>query len=189
LRSYGGVFTDFVRINEKELSKRLDTDVEKVVRSLQVLNKNNLLTYIPQNNKPYIVFTSERIDSKDIFISKENYEVRKENALKRIEAIKFFVTSKSKCRSQILLEYFGEEESKRCGKCDVCLNRNKIELSEFEFDFIVNQIKPLIKEDDLTIEDIVTSIDADEDKIIKVIQWLIENNKIKETEELRYKWT
>jgi len=87
------------------------------------------------------------------------------------------------------LEYFGEEESKRCGKCDVCLNRNKIELSEFEFDFIVNQIKPLIKEDDLTIEDIVTSIDADEDKIIKVIQWLIENNKIKETEELRYKWT
>jgi len=31
-------------------------------------------------------------------------------------------------------------------------------------------------------------IDADEDKIIKVIQWLIENNKINETEEMKYKW-
>lgn len=188
LRSYGGVFTDFVRINEKELSNRLDTDVDKVVRSLQVLNKNNVITYIPQNTKPYIVYTSERIDSKDIFISKENYEIRKENALKRIEAIKFFVNSKSKCRSQILLEYFGENESKRCGKCDICLNRNKIELSEFEFDFIVNQIKPLIKDNNLTVEEIVTIIDADEDKIIKVIQWLIENNKINETEEMKYKW-
>ncbi len=57
-----------------------------------------------------------------------------------------------------------------------------------EFDFIVNQIKPIIKDNNLTVEEIVTLIDADEDKIIKVIQWLIENNKIKETEEMKYKW-
>ena len=188
LRSYGGIFTDFIKINEAELGKRLNSDVDKITQLLKLLHKNNIITYIPKNIKPYIIFTTERINTIDIFISKENYELRKENALKRIEEVKFYASSKSRCRSQLLLEYFGEKDSKRCGTCDVCLNRNKIELSEFEFDNILNQIKPLLKIKELYIEEIVSQIDADEDKVIKVIQWLIENDKIKASEDLKYRW-
>ncbi len=188
LRSYGGIFTDFVKINEKELSKRLNTDEDKIIKILNILHKNNIVTFIPQNIKPFIIFTKERINSDDIFISKENYEIRKENALKRIEAIKFYVTSKSKCRSQLLLEYFGEKGSKRCGSCDVCLNRNKMELSEFEFDMILDQVKPLLLNDEMTLEQLVSFIETDEDKILKVMQWLLENDKIINTGEMKFRW-
>ena len=31
-----------------------------------------------------------------------------------------YVEEDSECRSQFLLRYFGQEESKPCGKCDLC---------------------------------------------------------------------
>ena len=40
----------------------------------------------------------------------------------------------------ILLDYFGEE-SDRCGICDVCRERNELDLSKYEFDLILEEIK------------------------------------------------
>ena len=45
-----------------------------------------------------------------------------------------YATSLSPCRSKQLVAYFGEKDAVRCGRCDVCLNRNRTQLSEWEFD-------------------------------------------------------
>ena len=53
------------------------------------------------------------------------YEVRRERLAERIEAMIAYASASDTCRSQLLLRYFGEEESAPCGMCDVCLSHRK----------------------------------------------------------------
>ena len=100
-----------------------------------------------------------------------------------------YVESSNKCRSQLLLSYFDEVDVKRCGKCDVCIERNKVELSEFEFSHIVDFIKPSLIFNPLSLSEIIDiNPKIPENKIIKVIQWLEDNNKIFKTTENKYRW-
>lgn len=188
LRSYGGVFTDFVKISEKEIAKRINSDEEKVVKTLEYLANMQIINYFIAKKKPYISFPIQRISSKEIFLSKENYEFRKDNAKKKINAVIDYVTSSNKCHQQFLLFYFGECNNKRCGKCDFCLLRNKMEMNEVEFNFILNQIKPMLKIKHQTVEELVQKTDADEDRVMKVVQWLLDNDKIEKVDYMKFFW-
>jgi len=105
------------------------------------LHKTGILKYIPIRTKPQIVYSTERLNIKYIQFSKENYHDLKIAAEKRLQSLFDFISNSMQCRSIQLLAYFGETKSKRCGICDVCLEKNKVELNELEF----NNIKELIK--------------------------------------------
>ncbi|NTW31712.1 MAG: RecQ family ATP-dependent DNA helicase [Bacteroidetes bacterium] len=189
LRSYGGVFNDFVKVNETEIASRSGTTKEKTIEILSQLNKLGILTYVPQKDTPQIIYCGERIDSKDLNISKGNYHERKIIAQKKLDSVINFATSITKCRSQLLLMYFEENEAKRCGQCDVCIERNKIDLSEIELDTVINYVKPLLLNESYTLEETVGFIKGvSENKIIKAIQWLIDNEKIRVDEEQKLSW-
>ncbi len=188
LRTYTGLFSQYVKINEKELSNRAGIPLEKILTYLKSLHKLGVIIYVPQKNKPQIFFTEERLDKGDIYISKENYLHRKKAAVKRLDAVKAYVTSKNKCRSQYLLEYFGEKNNKRCGHCDFCIERNKVSLSEFEFDLFVEKIKPLLKDRHMLIEDLIDAAAMDDEKILRVVEWLLDNDKIKYDVHKRLFW-
>ncbi|MEZ5147341.1 MAG: ATP-dependent DNA helicase RecQ [Bacteroidales bacterium] len=189
LRSYSGLFTEFTKINEDESAKRLEIPVEEVVKTLKYLMKLEVLIYKQQTGNPQITFLTERLDGKDISISNENYKDRKANARKRLDAVLNYVSSSTRCRSSLLLEYFGEIQSHRCGKCDVCVERNKIEMSELEFNNVLNQVKPLILNEPLSIKEISEQIrGASENQVIKVIQWLLDNNKIEYDAARKLSW-
>ncbi len=189
LRSYSGVFSDFVKISETEIANRSGMKSENVFKFLKKLHQLNILTYIPRKNKPQLLYTRERIDKKDLLISKENYKDRKNAAKKRLQAVIDYVSSINKCRSQLLLAYFGETGSKRCGKCDVCLKRNKIEINELEFNIILEKIKPILKDKPVSVTEIVDTVKGvNEDKVIKVIQWLKDNDKLDVVEESKLYW-
>jgi ATP-dependent DNA helicase RecQ len=179
LRSYAGLFENFTKINEFEIAKRLKTTKDKVADGLHYLAKLEVISYVEQTNLPQLTFLTPRLESKSLYISKQHYHDRKEIAVKKMESVIYYAFSTHKCRSQILLSYFGEKESYRCGICDVCLERNKLELSDIEFSSVSDQVKKRLKEQPLSITDLVNSIEKiKEDKTIKVIQWLMENHKI-----------
>ncbi|MFN2394679.1 MAG: ATP-dependent DNA helicase RecQ [Bacteroidales bacterium] len=191
LRSYTGLFTEFTKIDEDELGIRSKLEVSKVTGILKKLHQLNVVQYIPRNKLPQLSFVRQRIDSKDLDISPENYADRKKFAKERIKAIKDYVLSGSRCRSTILLDYFGESNARRCGVCDICLERNKLNLSKLEFDNVVDLIKPLIRKQPMTMQEIInnTHTNIPENKIIKVIQWLLDNDKVKtdnNTDKLRW---
>ncbi len=188
LRTYGGLFSSYINIDEDYIAKQLKTKVEVIYEFLQQLDKINIVKYIPQRKIPFVIWTEERLEQKNLRISKENYEVRKGNFSKRIHAILHYASSKTKCRSQILLEYFDENNPKRCGQCDVCRERNKLELSSYEFDLILNSIKPRLKEQELSFKELLENCKYQEDKLLKVISWLTENEKIILSENNKYKW-
>ena len=189
LRSYTGIFTEFSVINENELAKRTNLAVHKVIELLKHLEKLQLLDYVPSTDKPSVTFSEDRVDARDIFLAKENYKDRIRDAEKRLDAVISYAESTHHCRSHSLLAYFGESDVKRCGKCDVCIERNKIELNELEFDTIVNSIKPVLKGSHCSIAELVEAVPStQEDKVVRAVQWLADNDKIGIDKEKKYFW-
>lgn len=175
LRSYTGIFTEFSGINELTLAKRADVNTDTIYQYLVKLNNLKVIKYIPQKKTPLIIYTEERLDEKSLFISKENYKNRKERYVERLNSVLNYYLKTNKCRSQILLGYFGEKNSERCGKCDVCLQQDEIELNQNEFDLINEEIKSIVSLEPINLNNLVDKIPFKEDKIITVIQWLLDN--------------
>ena len=189
LRNYSGLFQNFVNINETQILRTFNINQEQLRSSLKNLVQLEVLSYIPENNEPMITFVSERLQTKDLYISKEVYEFRKETAAIRLKAMIHFVKAEHKCRSQLLLSYFGEKNSKRCGQCDVCLERNKTQLSELEFDDLVDKIKPILKQKPMLLDDLViASACSDTNKLLQALQWLQDNGKITEDDTQILHW-
>lgn len=179
LRSYSGVFDNYIKISENELSKRFEKPVEEVKKILKYLEELGVLSYIPQTEKPQVLFLTARIDAKDIYISPENYKIRKSKARDRLDAILYYAESKTNCRSQMLLSYFGEKDSPLCGICDTCLAKNKSDLNNSELNNISSQVKNILSEKALALTDLVNTIQGyKEDKILKSIQWMMDTDVI-----------
>lgn len=189
LRSYSGVFSGFVKIREEELARRSNLTKTNVAELLKKLDKQGVLDYVQQTDKPQIIYSEGLIDANHLYISPETYRYRLNDAERRLDAVIKYAESRHKCRSQSLLAYFGETDSQRCGKCDVCIERNKIELNDLEFETILNEIRPALLSGSCTLRDLVEiPKNTQEDKVIRVIRWLADSGKIFIDEENHYHW-
>lgn len=189
LRSYAGVFNDFVDCYENDIAYRANIPVENVIKLLGRLKSMEVLDYIPQKNKPQIIYSLPRADVSNIYISPENYSERKKIAEEKLKQFIEYASNGHKCRSQLLLAYFGEDDSKRCGICDLCIKRNTLDLSEIEFDSIVERIKPALLNRPLRMNEIIKLFEnIDEERILKVIRWLRENGKIHMNSDNNFEW-
>ena len=188
LRNYTGVFTDYTRIDEAMLAKKINLRVDTIYQYLNRLKYYKVIDYIPYKKTPMIVLTEERLDKKSVYLSREQYHERKELFISKANKVLEYAENETKCRSQLLLEYFGEKESYRCGICDVCVKRNELKLSKYEFDLILDEVKQIMKEESLRIDELVEHFDYPKDKVLKVIDWLIDNEKIIKEGEDRLKW-
>ena len=187
LRSYTGMFTEFTPVNEELLARKSALTKETVYQFLVRLSNQNIIRYIPGKKTPLVIFTEERLDRKDLFISPDNYLHVKEKYIKRLDRMIEYAESNNRCRSVMLLDYFGEE-SERCGICDVCRERNELDLSKYEFDLILEEIKAVLTDEKPEMEQLVRQINYPEDKVIKVIRWLLDHNKIIREDDLKLTW-
>ncbi len=187
LRSYTGMFTEFVPINEEMLSRKTALPRETIYQYLVRLSSQNIIRYIPGKKTPLVIFTEERLDRKSLVISPDNYTRLKEKHIIRLEKMIEYAESKSKCRSMMLLGYFGEE-SDRCGICDICRERNELDLSKYEFDLILEEIKSVLTSESPDAEQLVLKIGFPEEKTVKVIRWLLDHNKIKKASDYKLSW-
>lgn len=178
LRAFTGIFSQYVNIDEAYLARIAGIPLPAVIENLKKLSKQHIINYIPRKKTPLIIFTEERLDDKNLLLSNENYRLRKERFLKRIDKMLEYASNSIKCRSLFLLEYFGEMNSFRCGNCDICTSRNELELSKIEFDGILEKIKEILANQPTYIETLVDSIKQKPEKTLKVIHFLIDNKKI-----------
>lgn len=177
LRSYTGMFNGFVAINEDYLCQKSGLDRDKIYNLMTHLSSQNILRYIPGKKSALILFLEERLDRKNLLITRENHADIKTRFTERLEAMIAYVLNESKCRSSMLLEYFGQH-SQRCGLCDVCLSRNELDMSKYEFDLILEDIKSKLEEKPYDIKTLLSSIAREEENVLKVIRWLLDRDKI-----------
>lgn len=120
MRQNGGFFVDYVAIEEDRLADTCNTTPAKVYDTLCALTRKRIVNYVPHKDVAQITYTTRRIDTQYIEISRDIYEVRKQNYVRRIQAMVGYITEQSECRSRYLLRYF-DDEGTDCGHCDVCL--------------------------------------------------------------------
>ncbi len=173
LRSYSGTFSQFTNIDERLLAARLETTEESVVEQLKALRSEKILSYQPQSNIPLIVFLKDRIDERYLYFDKKIYDFRKEKAEERLVAVENYVKTDNVCRSQLLLQYFGEWNSSPCGECDVCRRNHINNIKNKSFESISNEIKALQQKGygpkQILIE---LSKTHEEPQIVEVMRWL-----------------
>lgn len=146
LRSYGGVFTNYVKISEEQIAQRYGVSVDVVEELLSKLVKKDVLSYSKRVNKPVLIFLQRRIDDKYLYFSDEVYKNRKIVAQKRLDAVLRFVNDTETCRSQALLAYFGEMQSTPCGECDVCRRVRREKTTKNEYEAILQHVLVLQQE-------------------------------------------
>lgn len=140
LRNYGGLFIDYVYIDEGFVAESAGLSREECYMALKSLNAKYILSFIPRKEKQRIRYAVDRVDGDDVVLSEDVYEKRKEQFEKRIEAIIAYITNDEVCRSRQLLRYFGEKKSKDCGICDVCLAHKNDHESKQEFKDVERKI-------------------------------------------------
>ncbi len=123
LRNYSGLFTDYVFIDERFLSRVTKLTRHRMYEILVSLAQRRIINYTPSKKCPIITFTRHRVLSKDLCFAPEVYEERRAVFADRLTSIIKYAVSDDKCRSRILLSYFGEEDADDCGRCDVCVSR------------------------------------------------------------------
>jgi ATP-dependent DNA helicase RecQ len=187
LRSYTGMFSEFVPINEDSLSRKSAATRDTIYQYLVKLSALNIIRYIPGKKTALVIFTEERLVRKALMISPENYLHVKEKYEIRLNKMIEYADSEGHCRSVYLLDYFGEE-SDRCGICDVCRERNELDLSKYEFDVILEEIKTILGEKNPDAGELVKLLDYPEDRVIKVIRWLLDHNKINQDKDHKLAW-
>ncbi len=188
LRTAPGVFDDITPVREKELAYHLSIDVPKVIEVLVFLDKQGIIEYAPVKIKPQLTFIKERLSSDDIALDVHLMKWLEDMARKRMDAVTGYAFNKAECRMQNLLRYFGEE-TPRCGKCDICIERNKLELSEKEFDSIYNWLKQVISADSISPEEL-NSMKAPyrKGKILEALSFMTDNGIILHTKDNLLLW-
>ncbi len=72
LRSYGGMFDEYVKIDEWMIAKKMSVTVESVRKMLQLLEQMEIIEYVEQTDQAQISFATERLVESNFHISKGN---------------------------------------------------------------------------------------------------------------------
>jgi ATP-dependent DNA helicase RecQ len=187
LRSYTGLFTDLAAISEETMAKRLEWTRDKIYEQLVGLAKEHIIQFIPRKKTPYLTFVREREVTERVVLGKEAYDDRRERYISRIKSVLDYAQEENNCRNQILLAYFGEKESKPCGKCDICLKKKETQLTDEDFETIRQTIHQALSAEELTINALVRKVPFKEPKVLQVIRFMMDNRQIEENELMKLK--
>lgn len=183
LRSYTGLFADFAPIQEETLAQRTTLTQQEVYQQLLTLDRNGIIHYIPRKRTPYIIYTERREDIPYLTIPRTVYEERRERYEHRIESMLSYVESSERCRTAILIGYFGEEFATPCNSCDICIGSSKSKLDTVA---IGSQIEQLLADREATLSHIVATIDAPQEAIIEVLRQGLDKGRIARNDEGYY---
>lgn len=173
LRSYTGLFTDYAYINEDSLAIRSGLTRQRIYEILLMLTRRHILHYIPRKKTPYIIYTHERQEAGRLAITRDIYEERKESYITRIKAMTEYATAEDKCRSRMLLRYFGEKNEHNCGLCDVCLSKHHSGMKLGEFQEMENQIREQLETSPLSAATLLNRINGEREKAERVLSYLL----------------
>lgn len=171
LRTYTGLFSDYVFINEAVISYRYSISENDIYEALIELNRLHILHYVPRKRTPYVLYTTSREETRYLQFPKAVYEDMRARMEQRVNAVINYAFTDSACREKLLLAYF-EEESDDCGRCDVCIERKK-KLNHTQQDVIdgvlyVTQVKPR------KMKDLIATLSFPRDEVINVVALLVD---------------
>ena len=179
LRSYNNLFNHLVAINEKQIATDLNSSTNDVKIILYKLQQLEVLKYQEKNDLSQLTFLQARQDLNSLHLNKKKWEKRKAYDNIKLNEIINYLNKKGSCRSQLLLHYFGETKSEKCGICDVCRIEKRNAIKDKQFQEISKKIKYLLSDTEMNLRELCNSIsNSNEQEIINILNFLFDNDKI-----------
>lgn len=177
LRSYTGLFSDYVYINEGLISTRTGLSQQEIYDVLIGLSKYRIVNYIPHKKTPLVIYTRTREELKYLSIPRSAYEERKERFENRMNRVIEYINEDRVCRSRMLISYFGEKGISDCGCCDVCLAKNDSGLNNHTFNAIRDTLLETLEETgSQEVKKLSEELSFPADKVITVVRFLAEHD-------------
>ncbi|MBE9665368.1 RecQ family ATP-dependent DNA helicase [Mucilaginibacter boryungensis] len=185
LRSYAGAFDNYVKLREFDLSKRTHMNTQQVIDALNQLQSFGILNYLPQTDQPQVTWVRARQIPGNLTINTQYIEERKITYRRKMEAVLAYAEHQ-RCRSQMLLSYFDEQNTSKCGICDVCLAEKRQNNAASITDDITNELLVLLNTAPHKLDDLISSTHTGTDKEkIDALRLLLDAGRIK-TDGVRY---
>ncbi|MBQ3691293.1 MAG: RecQ family ATP-dependent DNA helicase [Bacteroidales bacterium] len=177
LRHGEGIINNYVEIDEDLLARSERCKVEVIYSYLNKLASQKIISYIPKNSTPYLIYTLGRIDERNLVIKPETYELLKEKYEARINAMIKYCLNGEVCRSKQLISYFGQTDVCDCGECDVCRSKKEKFSDAENFDRIFDLIYQTVKNNPMSKEDILAKIgDYKTDFVQDILKKMIDDS-------------
>jgi len=175
LRNYPGVYDMEVGINTHLIARKANTSEDKVHYVLSILQEKDIIHYKSQANDSQLTFNEVRED--DRVINRLAKFLEKQNQLKvtQLDSVIAYISDKKQCKSQFLLNYFGETDIPECGICSVCMSKKQDYANPAE---LAEKITILLQNGALTSREIENTLQISPDATIFVLQLLLEHNRI-----------
>ncbi|MGM9742858.1 MAG: ATP-dependent DNA helicase RecQ [Candidatus Cryptobacteroides sp.] len=123
MRKCEGIFSFTVPVDEEYFAAKCEITIPQLRQLLYRLSLQHIIIYVPADRSDVLFLHGERLAEGNVGLSPQRYKMLKETAHKRMEAMLEYVGEEDTCRSRYLLNYFGQEETSDCGRCDVCRGR------------------------------------------------------------------
>ncbi|MCD0459781.1 RecQ family ATP-dependent DNA helicase [Roseiconus lacunae] len=108
-----------VFIRPDRLLRQADVNRDQLMRTLRELKRLNGFDYVPPFRGRAVHFVKRDVPFEMVEIDFEELARRKAAEYAKLDAVIGFARSGG-CRQKVILDYFGDPDSKNCGKCDRC---------------------------------------------------------------------
>src|SRR5690554_43652 len=175
LRSYPGIFDMELPINTAFVAKKSGKPEAYILSLLEKLHKQEIIAYKAQNNDASIVFNEIREDDRTINRIAKHLEAQNKLKVEQLKSVMDYVADRDICKNQLLMRYFGEENSLECGICSTCMVKTE---KPFEAQETAQKILDFLIEKPRTSREIEIQLQLSESQILQTLQRLLEEDKI-----------
>ncbi|MCB4797432.1 RecQ family ATP-dependent DNA helicase [Neotamlana laminarinivorans] len=186
LRMYGGIFDNETAIDLNKVVKKSSASAEHIIEILQNLKRDEIITLSLNKTDAQITFIEPREDDKTINRIAKTIKKQNKQKQKQVTAMLNYTENNEICKSEQLLSYFGEKNTKPCGVCSVCLNLNGTKTNNATFNLKI-KIVELLQNQDLSSRVLQEHLKCTPTELKQNLQLLLEQNIIKITESNTYK--
>jgi ATP-dependent DNA helicase RecQ len=183
LRLFSGVFSSFIPIDEEYIARVSRNSKASVISNLILLSRMRIINYIPSVRSPLLILNEERLDDKNLYISKTKYDQRRELYQSQIDSIISYSTNITDCRSVQLLKYFGQEDSLDCGYCDVCIEKKKARDGRDFVNEVERRLIEILISAPRTLQEISELMEDESKTYITILRDLIDRGGVKVVKE------
>ncbi|OCB77934.1 RecQ family ATP-dependent DNA helicase [Flavobacterium crassostreae] len=183
LRTYPGIYEVPTVCNLQFIAKKTNRPENQILALLHKLKEKEIVSYNAKNKDSLLTFNEIREDERTI--SKVAKRLENQNQLKHLQfkAVIQYVTQNTSCKSNFILEYFGEKTPSDCGICSYCIAKKQPKLHP---ELLSKKIITLLKSTDLNSREIQSKTNCSTNDTIFAIQNLLHEQKIHLTPNNKY---
>ncbi|MGB7785678.1 MAG: ATP-dependent DNA helicase RecQ [Salinimicrobium sp.] len=186
LRTYGGAFDNKIDINLQLVCEKAGTNRAEAVKLLRHLEKDNLLEFEHDQHDTKVSFLVPREDEATINPLAPYIRQQAENKQQKIRDVLQFIKNDKLCKSEQLLQYFGETNTRPCGICSVCMPSEE-KLDRESMKKIYFKIVGLLEEKEHSSREMTQKLPFSEAHILQVLRLLVEKGALAVTADNKYK--